>query len=1321
MPAASLDTIPLPFAGNVCTRNDLNRQAPMFGQGRPQRSSRAAPVRRRRAFLWLVACVLALAAMTTANAVAAEIALKLRISWGGGAERAWRGSISATQGSFSELGLLGIEADAARAVWLEGANTLRINPPGARTYDGADLWLRGDSESQLAVELQSAESPTPLSVSVPLSEILSGGHTSVLDDTGNRLSIVRAPGDQLRVHFARPHLVFAPGEPLEFEVEPYEVGQSTDGMQLQTEIMAFPGEKIVASQDQALAAGKTALKLVAPEAEGVYNLRLSVAPPSRIKQRLRLTQPVVERTVQIVVLAPKAPVATGDPLTTKVVEINPVNSRWWERLTSLPTIPGFRKGPLGNGDAAPWEHPTLGPFIQLGPGGDSPNVSWEAYPLPIHQTGAVHVLEVEYPSDVPQTLGISILEPNAAGEVAPIGLDSGLFVTDEDASATPRLQKHRIVFWPRTKTPLVLFTNRRTGSRAVYGKITVSSAAGNQLAMLAIGRGASSGLLPPAFDKSAAPQRLWAGYMDRPLVPENFGAPESLDTPTGRSLDDWNTFYQAGTRLVSYLQHVGYNGLMLSVMADGSTIYPSQLAGSTPRYDTGVFFSSGQDLQRKDALELVFRLFDREGLALVPALQFAAPLPELETLRRSAGAVADGVEWIGPDGRALSATAVRQGLAPYYNVLDPRVQDAMLRVVREVSQRYAQHASFRGIALQISPEGFAQLPGDQYGMDDATIARFEQAARLKVPGEGPQRFSTRARYLMGPGRAAWAGWRSRTVTEFHQRLEQEIAFARPGARLFLADGTLLEGGETRRQLRPSLVHRADLAETFKAAGVNVPAYVPENGIVALRPHVVRPEFAGVRLGVESATNGSRELDELFATTNQRGAIFHHEPQKVRVASFDAKSPFGPSNTYTWLASQISPAGDQNRRRFVQALAASDLNQVFDGGWTLPLGQEASLRSLLSIYRQLPDGAFESVPVESQPITIRTRSQDGATYVYLVNDSPWPATVSLTLQAPGDCELANLGEGNSAGTLQRGMNQLVWAVQVGAYDLVGAKFSSPQVRVQGANVELPEGVRETLENQIQDLVARVRTSGQSLVSNPGFELPLAQGQLAGWTAEVPMGGRVLLDSRIMHSGAQSLMLEGTGTPVGVKSTLLTPQPAGRAVIEVWLRAIPVEGKLPAVRIAMQGTSVAGPFASQGVVQNVGATANKSGDWVPYSYSIENLPQDGLSDVAVKFELLGPGQVWIDDVQVRGFSEKELAELAKINSMAHLHLEKGRYADCARLLDSYWPQFLVSNVPLTSTNTPVARRPKPVEPEAPVEPAKSPSLFETMKGYLPPMFR
>ena len=118
----------------------------------------------------------------------------------------------------------------------------------------------------------------------------------------------------------------------------------------------------------------------------------------------------------------------------------------------------------------------MGPLIQLGPNGSGPATSWEAYPLPINNPGQPHVLEIEYPSDVPQSLGISLMEPNAAGTVAPIGLDSGVYVSDEEAENVPQLVKHRVTFWPRTKTPLLLVTNRRQGSRAVYGKITVLGA-----------------------------------------------------------------------------------------------------------------------------------------------------------------------------------------------------------------------------------------------------------------------------------------------------------------------------------------------------------------------------------------------------------------------------------------------------------------------------------------------------------------------------------------------------------------------------------------------------------------------------------------------------------------------------------------------------------------------------------------------------------------------------------------------------------------------------------------------------------------------------
>ena len=98
----------------------------------------------------------------------------------------------------------------------------------------------------------------------------------------------------------------------------------------------------------------------------------------------------------------------------------------------------------------------------------------------------------------------------------------------------------------------------------------------------------------------------------------------------------------------------------------------------------------------------------------------------MEAIRRRGGTESHGLEWIGADGATWSQTfPARRGLAPYYNTLDPRVQEAMLSAVRELVRRYAGHDSFRGLALRLSAYGYAQLPGPDWGMDDATIARFQ--------------------------------------------------------------------------------------------------------------------------------------------------------------------------------------------------------------------------------------------------------------------------------------------------------------------------------------------------------------------------------------------------------------------------------------------------------------------------------------------------------------------------------------------------------------------------------------------------------------------
>ncbi|REK18863.1 MAG: hypothetical protein DWQ37_03395 [Planctomycetota bacterium] len=1297
----------------------------MIGHGRPT-TSRAPFARSYCTARWLYGLTLALAmAYTAPAALGEEIALRLRVAWGGGTERLWHGTIALSGGTLTELRPLGIEADEPGSIWLERGNQIQVRQRSLRAYDGIDVLANGDEQSRLSVWLSYGEGDAVQSVEVTLAELVEQAKHNKLDDAGNRLSISRSPGDRLRIEFEREHLVFAPGESLTLEVRPHLTGTDTSGLPLQARIVTNPGNQRVWSQNYTTgdAGTATSITLPVPQAEGVYDLTFALVPRSSIKQRLGLQKPILQRKIQFVVVAADAPAPSGEPPTARVVEINPANARWWERFAKVPMIPGLRKGPLGDGHVSTWNHPELGPMVRLAPGDAEADVSWEAYPLPIDHPGQVHVLEIEYPTDVPQAMGISLLEPNAAGAVMPIGLDSGLFVAADEVESKPRLARHRIVFWPRTKAPLLLLTNRRADKDAVYGKITVRSAPQSQLSRFTLGRFENGSSLPPALPDTLKSERLWAGYLDRPLVAENFSAPEALDGQSYRSLDDWNTFHQGGTRLIKYLKHVGYNGLMLSVLADGSTVYPSTLLEPTPRYDTGLFFASGQDPKRKDALELIFRLFDRESLMLIPALQFAAPLPELEERLRREGTGATGIRWIGDDGRPyLASHQPRRGLAPYYNLLDPRVQQAMLNVVREVITRYGEHPAYGGIAIQLGPEGYAQLPGVAWGLDDRTIARFEAEAHVRVPGSGPSRFAERAKYLTGagPGREAWLAWRAQVVADFHRRLAREIAARHPQAKLYLAGSTMLDR-EIQLQLRPTLPRRARLDEAFRKIGIDVAAYAAEPSMVLLRPRVLRPGGAG-GVAAEDEIYLSPEMDRLFAPT-QRASLFYHEPQKVRLASFDMQSPFGAANTYAWLVSQMSPGGNRNRRRFVHALATSDAAQLFDGGWLLPLGQEDALRDILSVYRQLPGERFTTVEGETQPVTIRTLSRDGQTVVYLANDSPWKVNVVMQVDAPRDCRLEKIGDSSGVGPLVPAGTRSSWTVALEPHDLVAARLSSANVRVLRPVVSLPPELRPKLEQRIEDLVTRVRmlSNPQPMksIENAGFEQPLEDEQIPGWTASAPGGGRVLLDRAQSHTGGQSILLAGTSERVSVASAPFEAPATGRLTVEVWLRARP-GGPAPAVKIAVEGELPQEVFATNGVIPRVGESAAKAGDWVPYRFPIDNVPQDGLQDLRVRFELLGTGEVWVDDVQVfdLAFSEAELIELSKITSMASIHLDKRQLGDCSRLLEGYWPRFLMENVAPSPAATPLARRPKPLPP--PPEPESKPGMLDSIRGYLP-LFR
>jgi len=1278
--------------------------------------------------------------------------MRVRIAWGGGSEKVWHGRIAITDGTLSRPRLLGIEADEPGSMWIE-QNRLVVRQRSPRAYDGVDLLLNAPLDANLLIELtdsdgSSLDSPHYFR-EIPLKNIVGGVFNEQIDDRGNRLLVRRTPGDKLRVVTDHRSLVFSPGELLKLNVQPHML--PLDGgtkVSIRAHLAEGRQSRELWSSNHETRAGQPTnipLEVPLPEREGVFDLVITATRtgwPTSLRKPLNIKQVVARRVVQLAVIStqrdPQQEAEQSYLSSVKmerVAEIDPTNSSWHEKLglDKLPRLGGTPRlwsGPLGNGRLETWRHP-LGEMARLKPRDCGEEVSWEAYTVPIKNPGRPHVLEVEYPSDISQTLGISILEPNAAGAVMPIGLDSGIDSRRElSTSEKPRMLRHELVFWPRTTTPIVLMTNSREDLPAVYGKIRVLSGGSH------LGRAFPPSPDSPSPGPASRPSRLFAAYMDRPLFPENFSASESLDRWSGQSLDDWITFHQGGSRLVEYLNHVGYGGLMMSVLADGSTIYPSELLQATPRYDKGILFSSGQDPIRKDVLEMLLRQFDRDRLQLIPMLDFASPLPDLESIRRSGDA---SIEWIGPTGTTYcQENQPRRGLAPYYNLLDPRVQEAMLDVVRELASKYSHHRSFGGVSIRLSASGYAQLPGPEWGMDDDTIARFSRDVKLNVPGSGPTRFQQRAAFLGSPKYApAWLRWRAQQVERFYDRMHAELVAFRPEAKLYLAGAGMFDSHAREDELRPALPRRTTLSDAMLRVGFDPDSYRGKGakGPILLRPEELIPDG---RLGTQAVNLEIKQMadaEKFFGGESATGSVFFHRPKEVRVGSFDAKSPFKP--TYTWLVSQAVPSGQRNRQRFVHSLARSDSRIMCDGGWLLPMGQEDSTRDLLATYRLLPDVPFQRLDnidtkSSSQPAVFRWAMHGGATYVYVVNDAPFSVDASVRVNAPAGSRLEELTGTRQVRPLERDAEGAYWSVRLRPYDLVAVRLSSSRIELSRPNATVPAAVEKALASRIRKLGARAAAlnnpSPMKVLGNPGFELSETPGQISNWTTTGESGTTIAIDEKLNSGGKLSARISSDGPAASLVSEPFDAPKTGRISMSVWLRVADAS-RQPPLRLALEGTLDGREYHRSALLGKAPRDGHEpvpiGTQWERYVFQVDGLPLEGLSELRVCFDLTGPGEVWVDDVQLFDlvFSKRELVELSKMITLAEIKLQNGQFGDCMHLLDGYWPRFLQENVDLPETQAAaasVARRERPQRTAA-KPPTDDAGFMGRLKSMLPEQLR
>ena len=274
----------------------------------------------------------------------------------------------------------------------------------------------------------------------------------------------------------------------------------------------------------------------------------------------------------------------------------------------------------------------------------------------------------------------------------------------------------------------------------------------------------------------------------------------------------------------------------------------------------------------------------------------------------------------------------------------------------------------------------------------------------------------------------------------------------------------------------------------------------------------------------------------------------------------------------------------------------------------------------------------------------------------------------------------------------------WTLELQPYDVLAAVFQSPSVTVKDWRVSYAGPVEHELDELVNEVKARVnelRTPQPlEVLSNTGFETPGDKASIPGWSfpqrpgvlietvARKPRGGRSCLHMRV----------DQPGSVAWIRSKPFTPPSTGRIFVLAWIRTGDPQ-RQPPVRLAIDGRVGNEPyyrFAPLGtdVDSQTGRPTGQpaqplSAEWSdrPFLLPIDDLPATGITELLVGFDLMGPGEVWVDDVQVFDlyFQVNEQDELLKDAAMAGFLLENGRLAECGRYLSGYWPRFLLEYVP------------------------------------------
>ena len=1284
------------------------------------------------AALWLPlptadAADLATAIAAPVTPVSAGRPLTVRITWGGGQPRAWTGRIAVVNAADASAPAepvgwrtLSLEPDAAAFVH-EQSHALEVHQPRPVTNDGVEIVVRDLPGRRLVAALRPAgSSSAPIAIDVPLTDLLGKPVSEPLDDAGNRFAAKIAAGDMLRVTLgdagADPvamsrEAVRRPGDRVRITVDPLLMAKADSGLPVVLTMRLKPtgeGGEIASSEtvltplaaDPAVAGPQpiryaaVTFDVVVPPVEGAYEIDLEAVERSS----LRWTRPLASRTIQFVAIADTA----ADVPTTadwKVVyELDPGSPKLHERLRRLPglglpsvplpavplpsmSLPAIPRpnvplpklpavpvpsmsslssmvprlsGLLAVGHSRVEPHP-LGPMLRLPPCDDKGTPTWEGVLVANAEPGRPHLVEVEFPSDHDSVVGVAVLEADAAGAKVQSRHAGGFEVRREAGAA--RLGVHRFAFWPTTRQPLVVIANPG-GQPALFGRVRVL---------------AGPDRLPAAAPPASGGGRQLHAYVSDPSF-SDFGGRDRVVRDGAGAVSDWRTHLDATQHLVEQLRARAAAGAVVTVYADGAATWPSAVVRQAPRWGSGAVADVGLDPGPKDLLELLCRRCGREGVRLLPAVVLDAPLPAVEAVLARGGSDATGIACVGRDGRPRR-TGPQGGV--HYNILDPRVQAAVVELLEELVGRTRDAAAVDGLAVVLTSDGWLHMPGLAWGLDDATFRRFLADMKLEEP-VAENRFAARAAVVEGPMRAEWLEWRTAQTAAFWRRLADVVTQGQEGRVLAVVPTTLLSDGELAARFRPTLAAESHAGDVLREIAFDPACFAADSRVLYVPPQV---RGGGRSLAAESATAAANRA--LAVTTSGcRGGTLLGESRQLDLAGVVPHGPFSSAAVSGPLSIQCAATFTERERSLAEAHVASDLEVVFDEGLVraLPAEQVASRQAVES----LPAEPFDTVAGLPAPLVIRSKQVSGRTWLHVVNAAAEAATVTVTL------DRQPLGVVDAVTGTRLPLADTSFPIPVEAWGMRGL-WVEGAVRITAARIGYEPAVRDAVVARVGQLKERRKTLEMPLpidvLDNPSFELggegAMTGGMrpsLPGWEIVEARRGTLAVVAGRDPAGSRAASFTSANGLSTLRSNPFARPASGRLSIAAWLR-IKEGDPQPPLRIALEGDENGREYYRFAAIGGLAGGRPLGSQWAQFVLQVDDLPDGGLESLRVRFDLLGPGSVEIDEVRLfdLAFAEAQRVQLTRLLTVLDQRLAADDVGGCLVDLAGHWPRYLEAFVP------------------------------------------